>query len=76
MFHSGQTDDVSKVHHKVTFFSNTRNDVKVNHEATFFSKTKDQSNSGAQPALAGKFLAIPLADIVNMNGSETMLSNY
>ena len=28
---SGKTDeDVSKVHHEVTFFSKTRNDVKVN----------------------------------------------
>ena len=74
---SGQTNDaVSKVHHEVTFFSSTtRNDVKVNHKATFFSKTRDQHYSGAQPALAGKFSAIPLVDIVNTNGSEMMLSN-
>ena len=73
---SGKTDeDVSKVHHEVTFFSKTRNDVKVNHKATFFSKTRDQQYSGAQPALAGKFSAIPLVDKVNTNGSEMMLSN-
>ena len=74
---SGKTDeDVSKVHHEVTFFSSTtRNDVKVNHKATFFSKTRDQQYSGAQPALVGKFSAIPLVDIVNTNGSEMMLSN-
>ena len=73
----GQTDDaVSKVHHEVTFFSSTtRNNVKVNHKATFFSKTRDQQYSGAQPALVGKFSAIPLVDIVNTNGSKMMLSN-
>ena len=73
---SGQTDDdVSKVLHEVNIYSKTRNDVKVNHKATFFSKTRDQHYSGAQPALAGKFSAIPLVDIVNTNGSEMMLSN-
>ena len=73
---SGKTDeDVSKVHHEVTFFSKTRNDVKVNHKATLFSKTRDQRHSGAQSALVGKFSAIPLVDIANTNGSGTMLSN-
>ena len=74
---SGKTDeDVSKVHHEVTFFSKTRNDVKVNHKATFFSKTRHQSHSDDQPDLAGKFSALPLVDIGNTNGSEKMLSNY